>query len=228
MGDRELILARVRSAITDVPAGEAPAWSVEDDLDPSAAYARQRQPDEGELVRLFAERCEGYKATVTVVGAASDEPASNEIRAAVEAACRRHRAATLVVPDGIDQDLLPEGVAARVDEPPLELAELDSCDGVLTGCALAIAQTGTIVLDASAGQGRRALTLVPDLHICVVESANIVAGVPEAFARLQEAVRDRRPLTFISGPSATSDIELERVEGVHGPRRLEVIVATGS
>jgi L-lactate dehydrogenase complex protein LldG len=222
MSDRELILARVRSAITDVPAGEAAAWSVVDDGDASAAYARDRRPHQGELTRLFTERCASYNATVTRCG-----PGSGELRGAVEAACRRHDAVRLVVPPGLDRELGPEGASLWVDEPPLELAELDSCDGVLTGCALAIAETGTIVLDAGADQGRRALTLVPDLHICVVLSPQIVAGLPEAFKRLESAVRRGRPLTFISGPSATSDIELERVEGVHGPRRLEVIVASG-
>ncbi|HEX2703275.1 MAG TPA: LUD domain-containing protein, partial [Solirubrobacteraceae bacterium] len=111
--------------------------------------------------------------------------------------------------------------------PPLSLHQLEKVDGALTGCALAIAETGTIALDAGAGQGRRALTLVPDLHICVVSSAQIVAAVPEAIARLAIGVRETgRPLTLISGPSATSDIELERVEGVHGPRRLEVLVVS--
>jgi L-lactate dehydrogenase complex protein LldG len=116
----------------------------------------------------------------------------------------------------------------RADEPPLTLEQLEHCDGVLTGCALAIALTGTIVLDAGAAQGRRALSLVPDLLICVVRAEQIVGSVPQAFDRLGGAIRQGRPVTFISGPSATSDIELERVEGVHGPRRLEVVLAASS
>jgi L-lactate dehydrogenase complex protein LldG len=98
---------------------------------------------------------------------------------------------------------------------------------VLTGCALAIAETGTIVLDGGARSGRRALTLVPDLHLCVVEAGTIVPSVPDAVAALAQAVAEARPLTLVSGPSATSDIELDRVEGVHGPRRLEVFVVEG-
>ena len=101
-----------------------------------------------------------------------------------------------------------------------------SADGVLTTCAVAIAQTGTIVLDHGAGQGRRALTLLPDYHLCLVEAARIVGVVPEAVERTEAAMKAGRPLTFISGPSATSDIELNRVEGVHGPRTLDVLVLT--
>jgi L-lactate dehydrogenase complex protein LldG len=111
-----------------------------------------------------------------------------------------------------------------VPDTGLSARELDELDGALTGCALAIAETGTIVLDGGPFQGRRALTLVPDYHLCLVPEQAIVELVPEAVERLQPAVREGRPLTLISGPSATSDIELNRVEGVHGPRTLHVVM----
>ena len=116
------------------------------------------------------------------------------------------------------------GVEVVVDDPPLSPQALDQLDGVLTGCALAIAETGTIVLDGGELSGRRALTLVPDWHMCVVEAGSVVAGVPDAVAALAGAAREGRPITLVSGPSATSDIELDRVEGVHGPRTLDVLV----
>ncbi|MEV0669100.1 lactate utilization protein C [Mycobacterium sp. NPDC050441] len=127
--------------------------------------------------------------------------------------------ATVVIP----ADLRPEwvtGLTTVPDAPTLGVEQLDRADAVLTGCALGIAATGTIVLDAGPGQGRRALTLVPDHHLCVIRAEQIVDTVPQAFAELTAT----RPLTFISGPSATSDIELQRVEGVHGPRTLDVLI----
>jgi L-lactate dehydrogenase complex protein LldG len=110
------------------------------------------------------------------------------------------------------------------DDPPLSPRDLDALDGVLTGCAAAIAETGTLVLDGGPRSGRRVLTLVPDLHVCVVAEADVHDGVPDAIAALAGAAREGRPLTLVSGPSATSDIELERVEGVHGPRTLVILV----
>ena len=130
----------------------------------------------------------------------------------------------LVVPSDLPPAWRPDGLELRADEG-LSHGELDSADGALTGCALAIAETGTIVLDAGPGQGRRALTLIPDFHVCVVEAQRIVASVPEAVAALHEAAREGRPITLVSGPSATSDIELRRVHGVHGPRTLTVLIA---
>ncbi|MBC8075035.1 MAG: LUD domain-containing protein, partial [Chloroflexales bacterium] len=121
-------------------------------------------------------------------------------------------------------DWLPAGVETLHDAGDASYAALDESDGVLTGCALGVAQTGTIVLDSGPSQGRRAISLVPDYHLCVVRAEQIVGLLPEAISALQAAASAGRPLTFISGPSATSDIELNRVEGVHGPRTLEVLI----
>jgi L-lactate dehydrogenase complex protein LldG len=130
----------------------------------------------------------------------------------------------VVVPAGFDPDWLEAvgEVAIRTDESQLSVAELDAVDGVLTGCTVAVAMTGTLVLDGSAGQGRRVISLIPDYHLCVVRTNQVVADVPQLVA----AVDLTRPVTLISGPSATSDIELNRVEGVHGPRTLEVILVS--
>jgi L-lactate dehydrogenase complex protein LldG len=168
----------------------------------------------GDVVGRFCERVSEYQATVTQVGAA-------DLAGTVSELCRGRR---IAVPPGGPGVLT--GVEVVVDDPPLSAAALDGLDGVLTGCALAIAETGTIVLDGGESSGRRALTLVPDWHICIVEAASIVAGVPDAVAALAEAAAEGRPITFVSGPSATSDIELDRVEGVHGPRTLDVVVVS--
>jgi len=130
----------------------------------------------------------------------------------------------LGVPGDLPARWRPEGVELVV-EAGLTSGELDELDGALTGCALAIAETGALVLDGGEAQGRRALTLVPDYHLCVVPADRIVGLVPEAVERLEPAVREGRPVTILAGPSATSDIELARVEGVHGPRVLDVLIA---
>ncbi len=211
MGAREEILARVRRATRDVDRGSQPTW----DADAEAAYERAPAV-EGDAAAVFAERVADFQATVTEAG-------EGGVAAAVAAIAKRHGARRLAVARGLEPGWAPGGLQL-VEEPELSLAQLDAVDGVLTGCALAVAATGTIVLDGGPGQGPRRLTLVPDLHVCVVGAGQIVPGVPQAVAALQAAAAQGRPLTFISGPSATSDIELDRVEGVHGPRRLEVVL----
>jgi L-lactate dehydrogenase complex protein LldG len=222
MSSRDLVLGRIRAALADVPGAEPATWERGPDPDPAAAYELRGGRDGADLVGLFARRCGEYRATVT---RCADDDAS--IERTVTGACERQRARAVVVAPGLPSGWVPGSLQVSVDEPPLSLAELDASDGVITGCALAIAVTGTIALDAGPGQGRRALTLVPDLHVCVVRAAQIVFGVVEAVDALGAAVGESgAPVTLISGPSATSDIELERVEGVHGPRRLEVVLAS--
>jgi L-lactate dehydrogenase complex protein LldG len=205
-GAREVILGRIRDALgPGVVVPEVPR--------------RYRGPRvENAVVDRFCERVAEYRATVTRVAAA-------DLADTVARLCRERGARRIAVPGG--WDLIPEvlsGVEVVVDDPPLSAQALDQLDGVLTGCALAIAETGTIVLDGGQRSGRRALTLVPDWHSCIVEPDAVVAGVPDAVAALAGAAAEGRPITLVSGPSATSDIELDRVEGVHGPRTLDVLV----
>jgi L-lactate dehydrogenase complex protein LldG len=176
-------------------------------------YAHTRElPD---LLGLFVERVEDYKATVIRTN-------PDGVAAAI-AKCLAG-AGKVVVPPGFKTSWLPTDLDIVQDEPALRSDELDAVDAVLTSATVGIAVTGTIVLDHTEGQGRRALTLVPDLHVCVVTADQVVGDVPEAVARLTESVNSGRPLTWISGGSATSDIELQRVEGVHGPRTLCVLL----
>lgn len=172
-------------------------------------YQRERHADDP--AALLAERIADYRATVY-------RAAARELPYRI--AERLDGRGTIAAPADVPGEWRVPGVSWLVDDPPLGVSDLEEADGVLSGCAVAIAETGTIVLDAGRAQGRRVLTLVPDYHLCVVHADQIVVSVPEAIERLDPA----GPLTFISGPSATSDIELDRVEGVHGPRTLEVLL----
>lgn len=220
MSAREEILARVRAATADVPAGETAAWDSERDGSPASAYVRQRPRPAAALAARFAGRVREHGAGVTEV---ADRPGA--IAEAVAAACARLALGSLVVPADVPADWVPAGVRRVEDEPPLGVAALAAAEAVLTGAALGVAQTGTIGLDGGLAQGRRALTLVPDVHLCVVRASQLVDGVPDAVARLTAAARARRPITLVSGPSATSDIGFKRVVGVHGPRTLHVVLA---
>ena len=239
---RNQILARIRAANRPAGPGDgapAPAWHTDGagdgrrpdaDRVADAAYAAlprmylraHHDAATHDIAALFAERAADYRAVVERVPGPGLPAAVARVLA--------ERAATapgpVLVPEGLPAGWLaelPADMTLARDEPPLPAAELDQAAGVVTGCAVAVAETGTIILDHGPGQGRRALTLVPDFHLVVVRAGQVAADLADAFARLDPA----RPHTLISGPSATSDIELIRVEGVHGPRNLHVLV-TGS
>lgn len=197
------VLRRIRAALSDRP---GPVVVPRD-------YDKAR--DLGDVLTLFEKQVADYRAVVRRV---PEESLPDEILSSLTARGVR----VMVAPADVPSWWRVGDVVWSLDSPmsPLSNAALDRASGVLTGCAVGIAQTGTIVLDAGYAQGRRALTLLPDYHLCVVFADQVAATVPEALARLEST----RPLTFISGPSATSDIELDRVEGVHGPRNLEVLI----
>jgi L-lactate dehydrogenase complex protein LldF len=209
-GDREAVLLRIRSALGDDRGGPPR---------PPRGYRLDDRRSRSEIVDLFAERVGEYRASVHRIPGSEIADAAARILSEVGAG-------RLGIPPDLPDAWRPPGVEV-VEDHGLSPAELDRLDGALTGCAVAIAETGTFVLDGQAGQGRRALTLVPDLHVCVVRAEQVVGIVPEAIAQLDGAAREGRPLTFVSGPSATSDIELSRVEGVHGPRNLHVLLTSG-
>jgi L-lactate dehydrogenase complex protein LldG len=216
---RDQILARIRAA--NRAAGR----------DADAAYAAlprrylraHHDAPAPDIAALFAERAADYRAVVERV----PEPGLAAAVARVLAARVAAVPGPVLAPDGLPPGWLAglaepaAGITLARDEPPLSAAELDRAAGVLTGCAVAVAETGTIILDHGPAQGRRALTLVPDFHLVVVLDDQVAADLADAFARLDPA----RPHTLISGPSATSDIELIRVEGVHGPRTLHILLA---
>ncbi len=165
---------------------------------------------------MLGERLADYGTVVHRVG-------RDELPAELARALRELEAKRVGIPAALPADWRPAGLEL-IEDDALSPHQLDRLDAVLTGCTLAIAETGTIVLGGTPRDGRRALTLVPDVHVCVLRAEDVVELVPEGIAALAETVRQRRPITFVSGPSATSDIELDRVEGVHGPRTLDVIV----
>ncbi|GLY06747.1 MULTISPECIES: LUD domain-containing protein [Actinoplanes] len=219
MSSRDLILGRVRAALRDAPPAVAPV---------PRDYRREFPAADLEILvdRLVDYKAEVYRvppsevaATVTAItsrAAAASAPASSA--AGNDAAVSRD--AAVLVPPGLPEAWRPAGAFPDDGLAPDRIA---AADAVLTAAAVAVAETGTIVLDASPDQGRRIITLLPDVHIIVLRPSQVVASVPEAVARLTPG----RPLTWISGPSATSDIELNRVEGVHGPRHLHVILLEG-
>jgi L-lactate dehydrogenase complex protein LldG len=200
MSARAEVLNRVAEAIARAAPTDVPR-----------TYRRRGSLEPEQRTRLFCERVGDYRAEILRVDAAQVGPV-------VTGLCAARDIRALAIPPELVWR--PAGVDL-VDDHGLSAQELDRIDGAFTGCAVAVAETGTIILTAGPQEGRRALTLVPDHHICVVFEAQICELLPEALAR----VDSRRPITFISGPSATSDIELSRVEGVHGPRNLVVLVA---
>ena len=206
---RAVVMQRIRDALGSSP--PAPA-------DVPRAYRHAGEPVDFDPVERFCEVVADYDATVHRVDEAG-------LAGALAEACRARGASRLIVPVGAPWRV--EGVELVADDPPLGPRDLDAMDGVLTGCAVAIAQTGTIVLDGAGASGRRAITLVPDLHLCIVRTSQVVPAVPDAIAAVAPAVGEGRPITFVSGPSATADIELNRVQGVHGPRTLDVFVVAG-
>jgi L-lactate dehydrogenase complex protein LldG len=208
-GSREAMLASVRAALG--PAPEVP--------EVPRSYRQAGALGAGGdsvTVELFCERVADYQATVRRVS-------SDELPDGLKSACEQRGARRLAVPAHAPPWTL-QGIELVRDDPALSPRQLDELDGVLSGCSLAIAETGTIVLDGTGASGRRALTLVPDYHLCVVRSEDIVPSVPDGVAALARVAAEGRPITLISGPSATVDIELVRVNGVHGPRTLDVFV----
>jgi L-lactate dehydrogenase complex protein LldG len=205
MSSREQVLAAVRGAIRDAAAPQIPR-----------DYDRSLGLDRAKLISLFAERVDDYRADVEVIK-------RSDVGRTIGTQLARRQIGSVVVPDDLDASWLTT-VTSRVvrDGDGLSATDLDQIEAVITGSAAAVALTGTIVLDAGRIQGRRAISLVPDTHVCVVDADDIVGTVPEVITRLDPT----RPLTWIAGPSATSDIELDRVEGVHGPRNLVVLITT--
>ena len=229
---RDDVLARVRAALGRPGAGGTTA-EVARDVEVPRAYrtAGSHATGSREVLDLLVDRLVDYRAHVRRVPGAEVPGALAEILSPAGRGLDAAGERTVVVPAGLDRSWLT-GLATDVvlvddsRDAPRSAAELDAASAVVTAARLAIAETGTIVLDGEPGQGRRAISLVPDVHVCVVRADQVVETVPEAVRLL--GAHPERPLTWISGPSATSDIELDRVEGVHGPRTLHVLLVTAS
>jgi L-lactate dehydrogenase complex protein LldG len=208
---REEVLRRIRAAKGGPASAVAvrAGWSALE-----RRYRREATRSREVILELLVDRLQDYDARVV-------RAMHVDLRAAAARMLEERKAKRMVVPRGLVGEWLPSGVEFVVDEE-IPAAELDRVDGVMTGATLAIAETGTVVLQNVPGQGRRAATLVPDYHLCVVRVEDVVESVPEAFRRLQATAR--LATTFVSGPSATADIEMTRIKGVHGPRFLDVIL----
>jgi L-lactate dehydrogenase complex protein LldG len=217
VSSKDVILGRVRRALADVPADGAGADDYERAVDRGYLRVHGERTVE-ETVDLLAENLADYRALVHRTDAGGLAGLLGRLLA-------ERGARSVLVPPGLPEHWLADAGPRRVADLATSTPhDLDRVDSVVTGCAVAIAETGTLVLDGGPDQGRRRITLVPDHHICVVRVPDqVVSSVPQALERLSP----ERPLTWISGPSATSDIELDRVEGVHGPRTLEVVLTTG-
>ncbi|SPX76680.1 LutC/YkgG family protein [Mobiluncus mulieris] len=210
---KEEIFSRLHEALVDV---------TDENPEESPITWQYGQPSEipGDIVDYFLQLVADYKAEVERV-AVADLPAT------IVRHLRDIGAKSVILPAGLDSSwraAIEAGDFDVRDDDNLTARELNEIDAVVTAAAVGVANTGTFAMDHRPDQGRRALTLVPDAHICVVRADQVVSNTPEAIARLQASIKDRQPITFVAGPSATSDIELSRVEGVHGPRILHVIV----
>ena len=208
---RAEILSRIRSATKVRPhdRSASEAWQTI-----PRSYRQSGTLDLPDRMELFKDRLREY-------GAGVYPTVSSRVSQTVAAVLTERNKRRMVVPVGIDLAWLPTSFSF-VSDDALSYNDLDACDGVLTGCTVAIAITGTLVLCHGAGEGRRALTLIPDYHLCVVECSAVVETVPEAMHFLE--TRKKHPITLISGPSATADIEMTRIQGVHGPRILDVVL----
>lgn len=204
---RDEILGAVRTALATAAAAPAPT--------PAPAGAGVEQAES--LVDLFSERLTGVSVGVTTVP-------PDGVATAVREICARHDATRIAIPADLPAEWRPDGIEL-VAEDDLSATDLDGLDGALTGVALAIAESATVAFDGGTTQGRRMLTLVPDFCICVVRAEQIAGTLPEGIARISGSIAaEHRPLVFMSGPSATSDIEMQRVQGVHGPRLIEAVI----